>query len=87
LVTKVRASLKKVAHAYVVICHFLYLKFGLGLHISAFSTSKGTQRNVSIYVRILLPHPAKPVKFIHEKAFDKMGGYLYHSPIQISKSF
>lgn len=26
LVTKVRASCKKVAHAYVVICHFLYLK-------------------------------------------------------------
>ncbi|MEG1234134.1 MAG: hypothetical protein RSE18_09900, partial [Acinetobacter sp.] len=58
---------------------FFTLKFGLGLHISAFSTPKGTQRNVSIYVRILLPHPTKPVKFIHEKAFDKMGGYLYHS--------
>ena len=24
---------------------------------------------------------------IHEKAFDKMGGYLYHSHTQISKSF
>ena len=32
-------------------------------------------------------HRTKPVKFIHEKAFDKMGGYLYHSHIQISKSF
>ncbi len=42
---------------------------------------------MSIYVRILLPHRTKPVKDIHEKAFDKMGGYLYHSHIQISKSF
>ena len=66
---------------------FFTLKFGLGLHIPAFSTLKGTQSNVSIYVRIFLPHRTKPVKFIHEKAFDKMGGYLYHSHTQISKSF
>ncbi|SPL72412.1 hypothetical protein KPC_3590 [Acinetobacter stercoris] len=56
--------------------------------MSAFSTLSGTQSNVTTYVRILdLP----PISFLHEiysrKAFDKMGGYLYHIRLQISKSF
>jgi hypothetical protein len=38
-------------------------------------------------VRIFTNFNQTTRKYIHEKAFDKMGGYLYHSHIQISKSF
>ena len=54
LVTKVCACLKKVAHAYVVICHFLYLKVWVRPpYIRILHLLLGTQSNVTIYVRIL----------------------------------
>ena len=35
---------------------------------------------MSIYVRILLPHQFSKTREIYSrKAFDKIGGYLYHS--------
>ena len=88
LVTKVCASCKKVAHAYVVICHFLYLKVWVRPpYIRILHLYRHPEKCVDICADFIAPsHKARKNTF-HEKAFDKMGGYLYHSHIQISKSF